>query len=293
MRYSNHLKTVLAVASGILLTAGVARVQAPGSGAAQVQTFWDRSTGGVPGPSQQLQDAVDLLRSFSDLRHSTMPATVLLRARAIVVFPSIAQTGAEWTEPAYGVMSVRDPYQTSLWSAPAFVKIPQGMSADGIGPRGTGLLLLVMNRSAVTDLIREDSPGRLSIRPGPLGPGVESAGEQSGESADVFAYSLSGTSLAGMDLRDIRLMADLDANQRFYGAGLSTDEIVHDRTRQYRRGQSANRHDIPEHRGQHCRLRHEARMELASGTPAGTPAMRTTPPVIGSRVPAVPHAPQE
>ena len=95
-----------------------------------------------------------------------------------------------------------------------------------------GLVLLVMNNHAVSDIIRDRlqfGSHTLAIQPGSLGPNVDI--RPFTNMPDVFAYSLSGDRVVGgSPVKEIALVSDPDANQLFYGRRLSTEEIVRDRT---------------------------------------------------------------
>ena len=156
-----------------------------------------------------------------------IPQHILERAEAIVVIPSLVKGGfIIGAQHGRGVMSVRD-RANNRWSAPGFIALTGGSIGWQIGVQSVDLVLLVMNREGVKELLDNEFKlgANASVAAGPVGRQGEASTDAS-LNAQILAYSRAKGLFAGLSLEGASLRVDRDANKDFYGATISTDDMV-------------------------------------------------------------------
>ena len=156
-----------------------------------------------------------------------IPAGILEKAEAIAIFPSLAKggfvVGGQWGR---GVISVRDT-KSGRWSAPAFLTLGGGSFGAQIGATAIDLILVVMNRRGVEHLLANEFKigGEASVAIGPVGRAAE-ASTDAALRAEILSYSRSRGLFAGAAFSGSVVKEDKDANLRYYGQALSSEDIV-------------------------------------------------------------------
>lgn len=182
--------------------------------------------------TKRVTDSAAVLETLVRAPDQGIPEHILERAEAIVVIPSLVKGGfIIGAQHGRGVMSVRD-RANNRWSAPGFVALTGGSIGWQIGVQAVDLVLLVMNRDGVKDLLDNEFKlgANASVAAGPVGRQGEASTDAS-LSAQILAYSRAKGLFAGLSLEGASLRVDKDANKDFYGATISTDDMVRGITR--------------------------------------------------------------
>jgi lipid-binding SYLF domain-containing protein len=171
--------------------------------------------------------ATTVLNEMMATSHQAIPANVLAKAEAIAIFPGVKKAGfivgGQWGR---GVISVRDA-KTRKWSSPAFLTLTGGSVGWQIGGEEIDLILVVTNRKGIERLLSNEFKvgGQLSAAAGPVGRATEASTDLSLR-AEILSYSRSRGLFAGATVNGSAIKEDLDANTRFYGSALSSEDIV-------------------------------------------------------------------
>lgn len=174
--------------------------------------------------------ATTVLNEMMRARDAAIPGNILEKAEAIAIFPGVKKAGfilgGQWGR---GIISVRDA-ESRKWSSPAFLTLTGGSVGAQIGGSEIDVILVVMNRSGVEHLLANQVKlgGEISAAAGPLG----RAGEASTDlqmQAQILSYSRSRGLFAGITVNGSAIKEDVDANTRFYGKALSSEDIVFER----------------------------------------------------------------
>jgi SH3 domain-containing YSC84-like protein 1 len=189
----------------------------------------------VVGPSayadapERVQKSIVILDELTRAGDNSIPDYILERAEAVVVIPSFTRGGLLiGAEHGKGILSVRD-RRTNTWSPPTFVEMTGGTFGPQIGVESVDLVLLVMNRGAVDQLLRDKFTfgGTASVAAGPVGRSARAGTEPHLES-QILAYSRSKGLFAGATLNGTALKTDESAIEDFYGHEMSSRAIVLD-----------------------------------------------------------------
>jgi lipid-binding SYLF domain-containing protein len=157
-----------------------------------------------------------------------VPEAIVEKAQAIVVIPSTVKgallIGAQRGK---GVMSVKS---ASGWSAPAFVTLTGGSVGLQIGGQATDIVLVVVNERGIENLAQNTFKigGDASVAAGPVGREATASTDYKLQ-AQILSYSRSRGLFAGVSLAGSTIRADRDANEKIYGVGYSTRNIVVER----------------------------------------------------------------
>jgi SH3 domain-containing YSC84-like protein 1 len=175
----------------------------------------------------RVQKSIVILDELTRAGDNAIPDYVLERAEAVVVIPSFTRGGLlVGGEHGKGILSVRD-RRTNTWSAPTFVEMTGGTFGPQIGVESVDLVLLVMNRGAVDQLLKDKFTfgGTASVTAGPVGRSARAGTEPHFES-QILAYSRSKGLFAGATLNGTVLKSDHSAIEDFYGHEMSSRAIV-------------------------------------------------------------------
>jgi SH3 domain-containing YSC84-like protein 1 len=157
-----------------------------------------------------------------------VPEAIIEKAQAVVVIPSTVKgallIGAQRGK---GVMSVKS---ASGWSAPAFVTLTGGSVGLQIGGQATDIVLVVVNERGIDNLAQNTFKigGDASVAAGPVGREAAASTDYRLQ-AQILSYSRSRGLFAGVSLAGSTIRADRDANEKIYGVGYSTRNIVVER----------------------------------------------------------------
>ena len=157
-----------------------------------------------------------------------VPEAIIEKAQAIVVIPSTVKgallIGAQRGK---GVMSVKT---AAGWSAPAFVTLTGGSVGLQIGGQATDIVLVVVNERGIDNLAQNTFKigGDASVAAGPVGREAAASTDYKLQ-AQILSYSRSRGLFAGVSLAGSTIRADRNANEKIYGVGYSTRNIVVER----------------------------------------------------------------
>ena len=176
----------------------------------------------------RLREAVTIMDDVMKGSDTAIPDSILKRAEAIAVFPSTVKAGFIFGGMrGRGVLSGRT---EKGWSPPAFLTLTGGSVGAQIGGTEIDLILVIMNQSGVEHLLSNQVKlgAEMSAAAGPIG----RAGEASTDvqmQAQILSYSRSRGLFAGIAVNGSVIKEDSDANTRFYGTTLSSEDIVFER----------------------------------------------------------------
>jgi lipid-binding SYLF domain-containing protein len=174
-----------------------------------------------------INDAIEVLNELTSTPDSAIPRSLLERAEAVVVIPSLIKGGfIVGAKHGKGIMSTRDAV-TRQWSAPAFVNMTGGSIGWQIGAEAVDLVLLVMNKQGVNDLLANKFTlgGSASVTAGPVGRTAQ-ASTDAQVGAQILAYSRSRGLFAGAAFEGAKLHADDSDIEDFYGREYDVEEVV-------------------------------------------------------------------
>ena len=178
--------------------------------------------------TDRLTEAARVLDEVLAAPDKGVPEAIIEKAQAIVVIPSTVKgallIGAQRGK---GVMSVKS---AAGWSAPAFVTLTGGSVGFQIGGQATDIVLVVVNERGIENLAQNTFKigGDASVAAGPVGREATASTDYKLQ-AQILSYSRSRGLFAGVSLAGSTIRADRDANEKIYGVGYSTKNIVVER----------------------------------------------------------------
>jgi lipid-binding SYLF domain-containing protein len=192
-------------------------------------------TGYAVGGSQsdeadRVRTATTVFTEIMDAPDAGIPRSVLDRAEAVAVFPSVLKGGFVFGgQYGHGILSVRD-RESHTWSAPAFLSLTGGSFGAQIGGQAVDLVLVIMNRRGLDQLLRNQFKIGLdaAAAAGPVGRNV-AASTDIQLRAEILSYSRSRGLFVGVTIDGASVRQDQDANMRFYGKAYTTRQIVMER----------------------------------------------------------------
>lgn len=127
-----------------------------------------------------------------------------------------------------GILSVRDK-KNGGWSNPAFLTITGGSIGAQFGLQSIDLVLVINNQRGLEQLVKNQFKigADAGVAAGPVGRDA-SASTDIQMRAQILSYSRSRGLFAGVTLNGSTINQDRDANERIYGVGYRTGQIVFD-----------------------------------------------------------------
>jgi lipid-binding SYLF domain-containing protein len=177
--------------------------------------------------ADRVREAVTVLDEIMRAGDQTIPSSIIRKAEGIAVFPSLIRGGLiVGAQRGRGILSVKDP-ATGGWSSPAFLTITGGSFGAQIGAQAVDLVLIVQNRRGLEQLVHNQFKigADAAVAAGPVGRDA-SASTDIQMRAQILSYSRTRGIFAGVTLNGTTINQDRDANDRFYGMGYRTDQIV-------------------------------------------------------------------
>lgn len=178
--------------------------------------------------TDRVAEAARVLEEVLSAPDKGVPEAIIQKAQAVVVIPSTVKgaliIGAQRGK---GVMSVKS---ASGWSAPAFVTLTGGSLGFQIGGQATDIVLVVVNDRGIDNLAQNTFKigGDASVAAGPVGREAAASTDYKLQ-AQILSYSRSRGLFAGVSLAGSTIRADRNANEKIYGVGYSTRNIVVER----------------------------------------------------------------
>jgi lipid-binding SYLF domain-containing protein len=165
---------------------------------------------------RKLNDAVEVLQTFTQGENTSIPEELLQRSRGIAVIPNVFRGGfILGGRRGRGVLVVRD--ENNGWSNPAFVTLTGGSVGWQLGAESTDLVLVFANDNSVKNMAsgKFTLGGDASAIAGPLGRHATLAVTFR---AEVYSYIRSRGLFAGAAFEGARLDIDEAAASLFYVA---------------------------------------------------------------------------
>ncbi|MDE3156396.1 MAG: lipid-binding SYLF domain-containing protein [Acidobacteriota bacterium] len=175
----------------------------------------------------RVREASTVFNEIMEAPDHAVPDSVLHKAAAIAVFPSVLKVGFIFgAKRGRGIISVRDANGKG-WSSPAFLTITGGSFGAQIGGASTDLVLIIMNRRGVEHLLSNQFKigGEATAAAGPVGRDAEASTDIQMR-AEILSYSRSRGLFAGITINGASIRQDLDANQAFYGKRYTSRQIA-------------------------------------------------------------------
>jgi lipid-binding SYLF domain-containing protein len=179
--------------------------------------------------ARRVTDALTVLSEIMSAGDQSVPRSIMQKAEAVAVFPSLIKGGLiVGGQRGRGILSAKDP-KTGAWSSPAFLTITGGSLGAQIGAQAVDLILVVQNRRGLEQLVGNQFKigADASVAAGPVGRDA-SASTDIQMRAQILSYSRTRGLFAGVTLNGSTIRQDRDANDRFYGMGYRTGQIVFD-----------------------------------------------------------------
>jgi lipid-binding SYLF domain-containing protein len=179
--------------------------------------------------ARRVTDALTVLSEIMNAGDQSVPRSIMQKAEAVAVFPSLIKGGLiVGGQRGRGILSAKDP-KTGAWSSPAFLTITGGSLGAQIGAQAVDLILVVQNRRGLEQLVGNQFKigADASVAAGPVGRDA-SASTDIQMRAQILSYSRTRGLFAGVTLNGSTIRQDRDANDRFYGMGYRTGQIVFD-----------------------------------------------------------------
>jgi len=179
---------------------------------------------------KRVQAATTVLNEMMRAPDKAIPESILDKAEAIAIFPGVKKAGfilgGQWGR---GIISVRDA-STRTWSSPAFLTMTGGSVGAQIGGTEIDLILVITDRRGIEHLLANEFKigGEVSAAAGPVGRAAEASTDLQLH-AGILSYSRSRGLFAGATVNGSVIKEDVDANTRFYGRALSSEDIVFER----------------------------------------------------------------
>lgn len=175
--------------------------------------------------TDRVAEAAKVLEEVMAARDNSIPRSILDKAKAIVVIPSTVKGAfVVGGQRGKGIISGRF---DSQWSPPAFITLTGGSVGFQIGGQATDIVLVVMNERGLTNLSQNNFKigGDASVAAGPVGREATASTDYRFE-AEILSYSRSRGLFAGVSLAGSTIRADRDANEKIYGVGYNTRQVI-------------------------------------------------------------------
>lgn len=177
--------------------------------------------------TDRVAEAARVLDEVLAIKDNSIPKAILDKATAIVVVPStIKGAFVVGGQRGKGVISGR---KGTDWSAPAFITLTGGSIGFQVGGQATDIVLVVMNERGLNNLMQNTFKigGTASVAAGPVGREAAASTDYKMQ-AEILSYSRSRGLFAGVSLAGSSIRADRDANEKIYGVGYNTRQVVVD-----------------------------------------------------------------
>ena len=176
---------------------------------------------------KRVTEAATVLDEIMSAADKAVPRGIMERAEGIAVFPSMLKGGLVFgAQHGRGILSVRDK-KNGGWSSPAFLTINGGSFGMQIGAQAIDLVLVINGQRGLEQLVKNQFKigADAAATAGPVGRDA-SASTDIQMRAQILSYSRSRGLFAGVTLNGSTIRQDRDANERFYGVGYRTGQIV-------------------------------------------------------------------
>jgi lipid-binding SYLF domain-containing protein len=174
----------------------------------------------------RMNDAISVVREFTEIPEQAIPGTLLRNAEAIAVIPGMIKAGfvvgGRWGQ---GVLLVRQ--DDGSWSSPGFIKLGGGSLGWQIGVQSTDIILVFKDRRSISNIYTSKLTlgGDASAAAGPVGRQTSAATDELFR-AEIYSYARSRGLFLGVSLEGSWLGMDHAANEAYYGSGIAAEQIL-------------------------------------------------------------------
>ena len=175
--------------------------------------------------ARRVREASVVFGEIMTAEDDAIPRALLGNAEGIAVFPGTVRAGFIFGGMrGRGIISART---ESGWSAPAFLTLTGGSFGLQIGGQAVDLILVINNRRGLENLVSNQFKlgADAAVAAGPLGREAEASTDLQLR-AQILSYSRARGLFAGVTVNGSTVRQDRDANERFYGEPLETQQIV-------------------------------------------------------------------
>ena len=175
--------------------------------------------------ARRLREASVVFGEIMTAEDEAIPRALLGKAEGIAIFPGTVRAGfIVGGMRGRGVLSART---ESGWSPPAFLTLTGGSVGLQIGAQAVDLILIINNRRGLENLVSNQFKlgADAAVAAGPLGREAEASTDLQLR-AQILSYSRARGLFAGVTVNGSTIRQDQDANERFYGQRLETQQIV-------------------------------------------------------------------
>ena len=189
-------------------------------------TLWAQDADGAK-QRKLLRTAQWVLEEIQNSPDHRIPAGLISKAKAIIVFPTMVKAGF-FVGARYGkgFASVRAK-DSGEWGAPAFLYTAGGSFGFQFGAEAVDLILLVMTQRGLEGLLSEKFTlgGDIALAAGPIGRHAEASADVFMQ-GEIYSYSRSKGIFGGVSVKGTVITSDVDANQAYYGKALTAENIL-------------------------------------------------------------------
>ena len=189
-------------------------------------TIWAQGPDGAK-QRKVLRTAQLVLEEIRNSPDHKIPAKLISKAKAIIVFPTMVKAGF-FVGARYGkgIASVRS-QGTGEWGAPAFLYTAGGSFGFQFGAEAVDLILLVMTQRGLEGLLSEKFTlgGDIALAVGPVGRHAEASVDVFMQ-GEIYSYSRSKGIFGGVSVKGTIITSDVDANLAYYGKPLTAENIL-------------------------------------------------------------------
>ena len=175
--------------------------------------------------ARRVREASVVFGEIMTAEDEAIPRALLGDAEGIAVFPGTLRAGFIFGGMrGRGILSART---ESGWSASAFLTLTGGSFGLQIGGQAVDLILIIRNRRGLENLVSNQFKlgADAAVAAGPLGREAEASTDLQLR-AQILSYSRSRGLFAGVTVNGSTVRQDQDANERFYGQRLETQQLV-------------------------------------------------------------------
>ncbi len=175
--------------------------------------------------ARRVREASVVFGEIMSAADDAIPQTLLGNAEGIAVFPGTVRAGFIFGGMrGRGILSART---ESGWSAPAFLTLTGGSFGLQIGGQAVDLILIINNRRGLENFVSNQFKlgADAAVAAGPLGRQAEASTDLQLR-AQILSYSRARGLFAGVTVNGNTVRQDRNANERFYGQRLETQQIV-------------------------------------------------------------------
>jgi lipid-binding SYLF domain-containing protein len=176
---------------------------------------------------QRLDSAADVLTDMMHASDKGIPQDLINKSTCMAIVPGLKKgafiVGAKYGK---GFVVCRRTSGTG-WTAPAAIRVEGGSVGFQIGGSEQDVILLVMNRTGMQKLLKDQFTlgGEGTVAAGPLGRDAQ-AQTDAMMHAEMLSYSRSRGVFAGISLEGATMRQDNDADEEMYGRKITNKEIL-------------------------------------------------------------------